>query len=120
MLPRLVHLDPWLLDFLQIASEKSGVPVNEIIRLGCYAYIIEFAKASGYIPTIDAKSAFLMMKKKPTEDVIKKVADLFQHEARNAASFRIAKGALVTRLPKNNPQSRRIKKPAAKHKIMVI
>jgi hypothetical protein len=110
MHPRLLHLDDWLIEFLKVASKRSGISVNGIIRLGCYSYIIEFAKASGYVPTIDSRSAFLMMEKNPCADTIKKVTDLFQHEARNAASFRIAKKAIITRASGSSTTSKRTKK----------
>jgi hypothetical protein len=97
MLRRLIHIDEWLSDYLQAVSKQVGIPVNELIRIGCCLNIIEFAKISGYKPNIDAKRAYLMVKKSPTEETIKKMYDTLAHEARKAAEFRITKKAIVAR-----------------------
>jgi hypothetical protein len=97
MLRRLIHIDEWLSDYLQAVSQKVGIPVNELIRIGCCLNIIEFAKISGYKPAIDAKGAYLMVKGSPTEETIKKMYDSVAHEARKAAEFRITRKAIVAR-----------------------
>jgi hypothetical protein len=97
MLRRLIHIDEWLSDYLQAVSQQVGIPVNELIRIGCCLNIIEFAKISGYKPGIDAKGAYLMVKKSPTEETIRKMYDTLAHEARKAAEFRITKKAIVVR-----------------------
>jgi hypothetical protein len=106
MLRRLIHIDEWLSDYLQAVSERAGIPVNELIRIGCCLNIIEFAKISGYKPGIDARSAYLMVKGSPTQATIRKMYDTVAHEARKAAEFRINKKAIVTR-----PSTKKISPP---------
>ena len=106
MLRRLIHIDEWLSEYLHEVSESVGIPVNELIRIGCCLNIIEFAKISGYKPGIDAKKAYLMVKGSPTEETIRKMYDALAHEARKAAEFRIIKKAIVAR-----PSGRKTSKP---------
>lgn len=97
MLRRLIHIDEWLSDYLHEVSRQVGIPVNELIRIGCCLNIIEFAKISGYKPGIDAKKTYLMVKGTPTEETIRKMYDTLAHEARKAAEFRISRKAIVAR-----------------------
>jgi hypothetical protein len=114
MIRRLIHIDDWLSAYLQDVSKKSGIPVNELIRIGCYLNIIEFAKISGYKPDMDAKKTYLMVKDSPTEETIRKMYDLIVHEGRKAAEFRISKKAIVSRsakkkaAPSKRPRQKRL------------
>jgi hypothetical protein len=104
---RLIHIDEWLSEYLQGVSTNIGIPVNELIRIGCYLNIIEFAKISGYKPSIDAKKTYLMVKGSPTKETIKKMYDLVVHEGRKAAEFRISRKVIVSRAAKTSITSSR-------------
>ena len=106
MLRRLIHIDEWLSDYLHDVSRQVGIPVNELIRIGCCLNIIEFAKISGYKPGIDAKKTYLMVKEAPTEETIRKMYDALAHEARKAAEFRVKRKAIVARPKGKKPRKK--------------